>query len=394
MNQNDFPVKIKLSTQCGHKDKLPNLPLTVRLAANSIKSVNIKFFGATPGKFFTIINAIVNIHHCIPIMFNANIEPLHLRTNITEVIINLNDVNTSSTISIINNLNVPVHYTWLIPTGSCFVVVPKSGIVPKNRYILSEVFYQQDFSNRSSTKLTLKCYNGSIFNISATAYAEQIETAMKETVIDIPHIPLNIEYTRYATIINRGYSPVLFSIRNPNPTPGLQIHPTDGLIPRRSYQVLKIKILMKVIAAFKCSIDVVIHNTNDSLKFDITGKVDFPSLLIEPDAIRLKRIAAGSFDCSNFSLTNTGKSDIKVNYVQDISPEFSIVSLEEIDKTKTITEIYLPPGSKETFTLNYFPIDVTMIRFYFPFIINDILGPPLCKEDVLNPSIYLSENEE
>lgn len=394
-NLNDFFLNISLDPpNLLHSQYLSNLPIKISLGPGAIKLVDIELTAISVGKINTIINATVNDNHYVPIIFKANIVPHSLSVSHAEVIIDATEPLLGKIISLVNTLNVPVHYTWHMAQSICFDVKPKSGTVPPGRSIMNEVIFIPNYNNKISSKLAFENKYGNKQTISATVRLEKIDICMFNAKIEVLHIPLNLLHKEKAVILNRSHSHVLFTVKNPKPYPGVKIYPVQGVVPKRSYKVLNIDILIKMVLSFDCTVEVLIHNY-DSVSFEIVGIVEYPNIVMKPESIRLRRIATGSMDVHYIYLENKGQAVAKIEYKNDLWQEFYISTTTKNDFCYNITEIFLEAGEKQYLCLKYFPKDISMDKFYIPFIINGILGPLTTgKNGNLLASSYLSAQEE
>lgn len=280
VNRNLFTIKVTLNTRTSYKSYFTNLPQEFPVNGSSSKTIEIEFNCVNKGKIYTIITAMVNEHHKLPVVFKANITPLDLIIDKKDIVIDMRDINMSKSINLYNIFDVPVSYVWEISTGNCFQVLPKSGTVPPNTYLTNQVYFEPDFTNRISSKLCIEIINGLKYTLSATVFIEEVDVEIFDKVIELPHIPLNIEYTSKALLMNNGYGPIIYSIRNPVPIPGIKLMPAEGILKRRSYQIINIKIHMQIVSSFECTVDIDIYNSDKPVSFIIKGIITYTYTLI------------------------------------------------------------------------------------------------------------------
>lgn len=389
-NENNFSVFVDMHFSRSGECSIECIPKSFNLGVETTETVLIEFKSNSVGNYQTIINSMINNMHTIPIIFRANVMLPTLTPHTLHTVINLTNPFPSTPLILSNNLNVPVQYAWNISAASCFYVRPKSGVIASQRSIVSEIYYQLDYSARFSSKLKLECLHGIRQTITSTIFVDKLDVRMRDPDIEAPHVPLNIPYCTEAIILNRSYQPIYYSLKNPKPLNGISITPAEGIIPRRSYQILTVTILLKNIISFRCCCGIDIDNSK-ILYFNINGRVDFPELVYKPDKICLKRIVAGSYNMQAFSMHNVGKSVINIEYRQEYASEFYIADKYETEKRHCLTEFTLNPGEKRHLRLLYFPVDVTMGTTHLPFVINGILGPPLTEEKSLLTETYIHQ---
>lgn len=100
-------------------------------------------------------------------------------------------------------------------------------------------------------------------SVLVTVCMDKMNVCMQESVIDIPDIPLNLEHRAKAVILNKGFEPVFFTIRNPTPLPGITIKPSENLLPARSFNFIYIYFELPIVISFEIPIYI-----------DIDGKYD------------------------------------------------------------------------------------------------------------------------
>lgn len=368
---------------------LQSTPQKFNLGVRSTKVITLELVTKSTGKLHTIIQSIVNNTHTLPIIFKANVVNPFLAVSSNDIEIKLRHPYLSTQFSLSNTLNVPVQYLWNLPPGSCFTVKPISGTILSNRSIVSEVYYHIDYAEKYSSKIFFECSEGMKQNISATVFVDKLNVTMMKQVIDVVNIPLNIEHRAKAIILNTGFEPVFFSVRNPNPIPGITITPAEEVIRSRSYQILYILIVLPVVISFECTIYVDMP-ANQSLHFVLKGNVKYPHLVLKPNYIHLKRIIAGSFEHQPITMLNQGDTPVKIEYVGKKCPEFKMSNSFKPSDEYFSNDFLLQPGEKKKVELMFFPIDVSMNKLYLPIVINDILGPPSIDDEktILNATYF------
>lgn len=272
LNQNTFSIKVVIKIQTSYETILKCIPQQFTVAAYSSKSFDLEFSPEVEGRFHTIISAVINDCHVLPVIFKSHIIAPTLYVNKNDVVVNLLDITSSKSLNIINVLNVPISYDWIPSAGSAFTVVPSHGKVPPFMYIKNEINFDPTISNRISTRLQLDCHRGNKLSITATVCVEKIDVMMLEKTVEMNHIPLNMATKGSAILINKSYQPILYSIKNPCPVSGIKLFPYDGVIQRRSYQIITIQVLMKVISSFDCKIEIEVPNAAKPVSFNLKGE--------------------------------------------------------------------------------------------------------------------------
>lgn len=377
-------------------DTLQCSPEKFRLKMGTRKISTIVFKTRTVESFHTLINVIVNDYHSLPIMFKAKVVTTSLHISNTDVQIEMNDEYLSAPLILTNVLNEPIKYTWDVPEKSGFTIKPIEGTIEINRSIVSEVFYKLEdiLKCPKYDKLTLLCEDGATQIIQTTIHEGRLDVCMRLKVINIPNISLNLPFKTYAVILNRSCQPVIFSVRNPKPIKGITISPTQGIIYKKSYKTLDIEILLKSIVSFKCSIEIEIYGKTEPLSFIINGNVNYPRLEFEPKKLQFRKVMTGCFDMNLLTMVNKGKSVVKVDYLQDQTPEYHIKNCYKSNRRIDIHNFLLEPGERLDLAVSYVPLDISLGNFYMPFVINDILGPPeIDTAAQLLSKTYLEANE-
>lgn len=371
------------------------MPERFQVGTQSTTTITMKLTTLAVGKFRTIINSIINECHSLPLTFKATVICPSLVFSSEDIMVNLKDTHLSAPLTLTNVLNVPVKYYWDIPEESCFTVKPISGEVSSKRSIESEIYYVLNTASNCGLyeRLALHCMDGTKHSIRTIVQQDKLDICFQSKIIDAQNIPLNIEFNTKAVILNKGYEPVRFRVKNPHPLHGINITPVKGIIQKRSYQYLNINILLSVIISFSCFVEVTFLNTIN-LNFCIKGKVHYPKLAFKPSTIQFKRIVAESFDVQLFTLMNTGSTVIKLDYEEERTPEYRIRKCSAKSDSDNLTSFLLEPGEVLELALFYFPHDISMSKIYLPIIINDILGPPQKEYDRISFSkTYLKSVE-
>lgn len=118
------------------------------------------------------------------------------------------------------------------------------------------------------------------------------------------------------------------------------------------------------------------------------GSVVYPELKLSPERIQMGRIKVSSAVTHLISATNSGDSEVTIEFQLDEYPEFRVHEATDTrdspidysrDYSASVNKVKIPGKSTRYINIDFEPIDLASFAFYLPMIVNGQLGP--CKFD-------------
>lgn len=388
-NTNEFAIRVYLAPR---KLRVMEFPEGNRktVKANAEVEIAVRYKAENVGKHFVVMDVIINESHGCECVIQTRVingfvttDPRHIEF--------LSNGPSRCYVKLTNPCNKQVSFNWENMTKS-LTIQPLNGTVPGRRFMYCKVSYTPVVSERLASEIILTSgFVNAKLMIDVFATVVKAKVALSTENLEVPRIPLNLLTRRRVTLRNLGCENVLFRVVNPKPLYGISVTPTEGLLRSFGDQIIYVSMQIPTCISFSCAVEIEIQQMS-MIKFAISGKVEFPNVVVKPRALQLRKIFLGCFDVHKFQIENAGGCDASVSFNFESYPEFYVSELPEKDSPPLFPpELLLEPKEQRVLYLHFVPIDVAPNRFYLPIILNDVLGPPSkMGSDTIMSSTYLS----
>lgn len=336
------------------------------------------------------MDVIINESQVFNVTIQVDVVPKFVRSNVSSLKFDPSDSSNRKFVELWNPFNVSVPFCWEGQT-ECFSVEPLYGAVPPTEKITCMVTYTPSTNASLVAELILTSDVGLKQNMAVSAYVKKSNVGLSTDNLILKSVPLNIEITE--KFILRNFSPdlVSFEIKNPEPMPGIRVHPTKGVLNSFGDQRFDISVKISDYISFSCSLKVVVQNLQH-FNVDINGSVGFPDVVVQPTYMELRKVVVGSIDQCNFMIENRGDTPATVEFDFEDFQEFS-VSEKKYDGIPFTSKdvLTLAPQDYKELWLHFAANDVAPNNFILPVIFNGILEPPYrISSDSVDISKYLT----
>ncbi|KAF2878752.1 hypothetical protein ILUMI_27427 [Ignelater luminosus] len=391
-NQNNFSIRIFAKSRKPvvnfpdgeHQIIKPHNEIDMKLNYNS---------DSTVGRHNLVIDFIVNDNHTFPVSMNIDVVQRRVRFDREDVTFE-SDQCPYIYLDVSNPLNVPIAFQWQVP-DSCFLFEPSSATIPPRRHITCLATYVPNHSTPSGVEVTLWSEYGRNQTVNVTVNLIPPKVTFKNPKITFDDIPLNLPLRGIMVLKNLGNEPVTFAVLNPKPMRGISITPTEGVFQGYSEQIFTVYVKIPACITFNCVVEIEVQKVK-TMKFQISGNVIYPQIVIKPEILQLRKIVPNSFERQVFVIMNRSTAKATVEFRLDDYVEYTILESHNFDiRLPSVKKIELEANQQKELYLHFNPMGAASYCFYLPIVINDLLGPVfLNMPESENPITYTSVYEE
>lgn len=342
-------------------------------AGNTETFIPIAYISSGVGCYTTELKLILNSCACVLVHLIANVYPLTLQLNKSEVA--FTGKSTREYIEIINPLNTETEFSWKLACSN-FKVQPMEGIIRKNETLLCYVEYLANEDSSSTADVELLCGGKSVQQLKLSVIFTTEQLFFTNKVITFKNMPLNLPVNNQAILKNTSPVPQCFSWLNEGEefNKYLQVKPREGVIHACSYEVITLTLKLPNCVSFSTNIKFSMTGSR-TVELTLKGNVIYPEVLIHPEIILFKRIPASTYDIAHFVIENVSQAAVNIKFDMSIYPEFAILRNKSLWDNNYVTELDLKAKSAVALFLRFVPFGMARDKFYLPMIINNILGP-------------------
>lgn len=361
-----------------------------RIVIGPKKTKNIFFdcFSHGYGKFYVPVYIIINDNHIFDGTVFASVVPTTVRCDQKEIIIN--PKTHRSFFELFNPVNCDIKFSWEIQDRN-FKVIPDCGVVPSRKNVYCSVMFIPQINATYKTEIYLLSQSGAKQIITVICKNERASIGFSAVYVDFKNIPLNITVIENVVLRNFSDEEIMYLVNNPNPIDEITVSPVAGKINAKSDVDFSITALFNDVISFNCPVTFIMQD-NYTYTVDITGNVVYPTVTITPENIQIPK---GPLHCCrryNFKMKNTSAAKNVISFHLDDIPEFTVTDLEHKPITNAFT---LKPDEAKEMILEFSPFEQVAYSLYFPYKMNDIIGPPLLNDSTsLRPENYFRKKRE
>lgn len=343
------------------------------ISANQTKDILFQCFSFGLGKYFVPVYIIVNDDHIFDTTIFAEVVPMTLRCNQTDV--KLGPADRSSIIEISNPVNVSIKFQWEVQDTN-FVITPESGFVLPRSTMLCEIKAIPVAKGVSKTELYLISQSTSKHIVTVNCYNDKASLLYNSDEIVFSNIPLNTAITKSIVVKNISNQNVILEVADESPIRSVSVTPGRVLLKAKSNCFFRIIAHFRAVMSFTCTVrfcqqDVYIH------EIAVSGNVVYPYFDFQPNSIQFAKIPSLINLKRAFQVTNRG---ITQNTLQFDFRRYPGVSVVDNDFNILPDKITLKPKETMSLHLQFQPTEPVVYSFFLPFILNGLMGPPLLND--------------
>lgn len=349
------------------------------------KNIFFDCFSHGYGKFYVPVYIIINDNHIFDGTVFASVVPTTVKCDQKEIIIN--PKTHRSFFELFNPVNCEIKFSWEIQDSN-FKVIPDCGVVPCRKNVYCSVMFLPQIHATYKTEIYLLSQSGAKQIITVICKNERASIGFSTDQVEFNNIPLNTTVIKNVVLRNFSDEEIVYLVKNPNPMHEITVSPTVGVINAKSDIDFLITVLFKDVTSFDCPVTFVMQD-DYTYHVNIIGNVVFPTVSITPQHIQIPKVPLHCCRRHNFKMKNTSPADNVISFHLDDIPEFTVTDLENKPITKDFT---LKPDEFKEMILEFRPTEPVAYSLYFPYKMNDIIGPPMLNDPTtLRPDNYFKK---
>ncbi|XP_041462969.1 cilia- and flagella-associated protein 47-like isoform X1 [Lytechinus variegatus] len=386
VNNLDQFVHVVVEIDC--RELRQTSPLSQVVPPNCKAELPLIFESNNKGKFTRNVKYTINGHHREHVTVYADVVPvaLALSTDVLKLTptpgmpaeAGLRDV-----IRLENKRNYPAEFTWqpiLGERGTAFSIRPATGTVEAFKDLECEVVFHPSYHAPEEGVFALQVHGGETKKLSCLADLGVTQVMFMERRVLFGQVPLHLTTTRTAVLHNSSINHAYFQVVDPNPVPGLNVSPIQGVVPVGGTTELKIHLTPSAVMKFDTRLEVAIRGWK-TIDLRMGGTVEPPLVDIDMPSFQLGGVYCGSSLTVPFKIVNRVRTRAKVVFdlsrFRDFSLRFDADVMEESEDTMNPGVFKVTVGGEQKIDceLRFKPTEVASYDFVMPVSINQTEAP-------------------
>ncbi|XP_033635373.1 cilia- and flagella-associated protein 47-like isoform X1 [Asterias rubens] len=286
-------------------------------------------------------------------------------------------------ISLRNERNYPAEFTWqpiLGERGTAFSIRPASGTVDPLKDLECEVVFHPSYHAPEDGEFALQVHGGETLTLKCFADLGPTQVMFMERRVLFGQVPLHLTTSRSAVLHNASQNHAYFQVVDPNPVPGLNVSPVQGVVPVGGTTELGIFLTPSAVMKFDTRLEVAIRGWK-TIELRMGGTVEPPMVDIDVPTFQLGGVYCASNLTVPFKLINKARTRSKVVFdlsrYRDFSLKFDADVMEESEDTMNPGVFKVTVGGMQTIhcQLHFQPTEVASYDFTMPVSINQTDAP-------------------
>ncbi|KAI9525962.1 hypothetical protein NQZ68_002510, partial [Dissostichus eleginoides] len=352
---NHLPAFVWVQLEVDCPELQGSSPLSYVLPPNSLTTLPLTFQSTKLGHFYRPVSYSVNQQQPGQILVQAQVVPLALELSTTLLVLRpshtlLAGSGYRSSVTVRNQRNQAAEFTWrpvVTESGILFSIRPATGTIEPYRELDCEVVWHPSFSSPSKGDFDLCVHEGNTQRLHCVA-----------KVLDVC------------------------------PLPGLELSPSEGVVPCGGQAALKIHLNPDSVIRFDTRVKIALRNMK-SIELRVGGYVETPIVDISVSHFHFYGVYAGSQRSIPFTLTN--QSSASAQYTFDLAEytDFSVSFPQpsaSAEKEPGVSVVELHGNQTVDCSLVFSPTQAAGYDFDLPLMVNGVRWPTALLSPLPTPS--------
>ncbi|KAJ4924235.1 hypothetical protein JOQ06_000475, partial [Pogonophryne albipinna] len=352
---NHLPAFVWMQLEVDCPELQGSSPRSYVLPPNSLTTLPLTFHSTKLGHFYRPVSYSVNQQQPGQILVQAQVVPLALELSTTLLVLRpshtlLAGSGYRSSVTVRNQRNQAAEFTWrpvVTESGILFSIRPATGTIEPYRELDCEVVWYPSFSSPSKGDFDLCVHEGNTQRLHCVA-----------KVLDVC------------------------------PLPGLELSPSEGVVPCGGQAALKIHLNSDSVIRFDTRVKIALRNMK-SIELRVGGYVETPIVNISVSHFHFYGVYAGSQRSIPFTLTNQSSASAQVTFdlaeYTDFSVRFPQPSASA-EKEPGVSVVELHGNQTVDCSLVFSPTQAAGYDFDLPLMVNGVRWPTASLSPLPTPS--------
>ncbi|KAL3045754.1 hypothetical protein OYC64_013917 [Pagothenia borchgrevinki] len=393
---NHLPAFVWVQLEVDCPELQGSSPLSYVLPPNSLTTLPLTFQSTKLGHFYRPVSYSVNQQQPGQILAQAQVVPLALELSTTLLVLRpshtlLAGSGYRSSVTVRNQRNQAAEFTWrpvVTESGILFSIRPATGTIEPYRELDCEVVWHPSFSSPSKGDFDLCVHEGNTQRLHCVAKVGSTSVQLAEEQVFFANVPLNMPSIRSAVLHNSGKNHAYFQVLDVGPLPGLELSPSEGVVPCGGQAVLKIHLNPDSVIRFDTRVKIALRNMK-SIELRVGGCVETPIVDISVSHFHFYGVYAGSQRSIPFTLANQSSASAQVTFdlaeYTDFSVRFPQPSAST-EKEPGVSVVELHGNQTVDCSLVFSPTQAAGYDFDLPLMVNGVRWPTASLSPLPTPS--------
>ena len=367
---NDFSQSVLVRVESFEAESKQSKPEVQIVPPGCVAGFDIYFTSKLLGKYKKSFSYKVNGHHSYTIGIAAEVVPIELEMNKTEMVMEFPEDSVEPSLSqdlfLKNPGNAVADFLW--GSSGAFVCKPDKGSINPGQVAIISIIWTPSGDKRNKEELALNVTGGVDKTLTVSGIIKEVKAGFEEKKLSLGLVAVGAETKLKTTIKNSGQNSAVFFVDHLDERLGIRVTPEKGIIPAGESLKLEVLVVPKSAQNYENAQLSVSLRGGKPISIKFTGESVVPALDLKEREFQMGWVAVGSEFRLPMTISNkatiaaslildlTNYQDFKPSILgpdafAEISPEQSDASNNSIILVKPIDDGSLSPNSAKKLNL-------------------------------------------